>query len=160
MFIIFAQKTLILKKGRKPESFIKKPTYKGGNKALTEFIMKNLRFPEQAIAQNIEGIVRLKIDIDRNGKVLKAHIISGIGYGCDEEAIRVAKLLRFEIDAPKTGHIIYHKNLNIPFKISVKAPVLQYKYEITKSEKKPTKDSKPPTTKKTSIYQYSIPLNP
>jgi protein TonB len=139
-----------LKKGRKPESFILKPEFEGGNKALTEFIQHNLKYPQEAVSNKIEGVVRLRIDIDRNGKVLKTHVISGIGFGCDEEAERISKLLKFKTNPPKGGHITYHKDLNIPFKL----PKGGFNYQI--KPKKKQEESKEIPQKIT--YNYTINL--
>jgi protein TonB len=46
-------------------------------------------YPEMARRLGIEGKVRLKIAIDRKGNVKSVRILQKVGYGMDEEAIRV-----------------------------------------------------------------------
>jgi TonB family protein len=118
-------------KSRKPESFIKQPNYPGGNKAMDEFIKKNLRYPEEAMQQRIEGIVAVEADIDVFGKVSAAKVKHGIGHGCDEEAIRLVNLLQFEKKKYKGMYVMFHKTLNIHFRLhEASTPVgLTYQYK-------------------------------
>lgn len=74
---------------------VKLPRYPGGKKALMEFLSANLRFPEEAMKAKISGIVIVGYGINDNGVVVNPHIIKSLGYGCDEEAIRVVSLLRY-----------------------------------------------------------------
>lgn len=136
-----------MKKERKPESFIHKPEYPGGSKALSAFLNANLKYPKEALENQIEGVVRLRIDIDRNGKVIKAVVIQGLGYGCDEEAQRVVKLLKFNTKPPKSGHVIYHKDLNIPVKIQQNGMTYSVKPKVEKDKTKNTKSN---------TYTYTI----
>lgn len=80
----------------KKYNMLKMPQYPGGRKAFQEFIAKNVRYPKEAEAANIEGSVIVGYDITDNGIVQNPHIIKGLGYGCDEEALRVVGLLRYE----------------------------------------------------------------
>ena len=79
----------------KPESFIRKPVYPGGTKAFNEFIRTELKYPDEAIQNKIEGIVSVSHDVDANGNVSEVKLKHGIGYGCNEEAIRLVLLLKF-----------------------------------------------------------------
>jgi TonB family protein len=75
---------------------LKMPSYPGGRKAFQEFMRKNVRYPKEAEEAKIEGTVIVGYQITDNGMVLNPYIIKGLGYGCDEEAIRVIGLLRYE----------------------------------------------------------------
>lgn len=109
---------------KKPNSFIEQPTYPGGSKALNEFISENLKYPQEAFDNNIQGTVSVDFDIDVFGKVILTKIKHGIGYGCDEEAARLIKLLHFSKRKYQGIHVIFHRNLNITFRINtaVKPP--------------------------------------
>jgi protein TonB len=80
---------------KKQKHFLEQPTYPGGNKALSEFISQNLRYPEQAVQNDISGSVHLQYVVNDDGFVESVQVLKGLGYGCDEEAIRVVKLLKF-----------------------------------------------------------------
>jgi protein TonB len=56
---------------------------------LYEFIAKNLRYPADARRNGTEGKVIVQLVTDGNGKVTRTRVVKGIGWGCDEEAIRV-----------------------------------------------------------------------
>ena len=116
-------------KSRKPESFIKQPNYPGGNKAMDEFIKKNLRYPEEAIENKVEGTVAVEIDIDVYGKVSAAKVKHGIGYGCDEEAVRLVRLLQFEKKKYKGLFVLFHKTINIHFKLHEASKPVQFTYQ-------------------------------
>ncbi|NNE26043.1 MAG: energy transducer TonB [Saprospiraceae bacterium] len=146
-----------MSKERKDNSFIKKPIYPGGNKALRQFISDNLKYPKEAISKKIEGTVLVKYDIDYKGVVIDGRVIKGIGHGCDEEAIRLVKLLKFEIPkGPRKLRVMFHKELKIHFKIP-KTKVLQkqsqLQYHLTQKPKKPT-DKKAKTQNRS--YGYTI----
>ena len=52
-------------------------------------------YPPQAKANNIQGTVYVLAYIDENGYVRKTVLIKGIGYGCDQSAIRAVGETRF-----------------------------------------------------------------
>jgi TonB family protein len=55
-----------------------------------EGLQKRLKYPEEAIKNNIEGKVYVNIIIDSLGKPLCPKIVrKHLGYGCEEEAIRL-----------------------------------------------------------------------
>ena len=80
---------------KKHKNFLNHPTYPGGNKAMSEFIMQNLRYPEQALQNNISGSVHLQYVVTDDGVIESVQVLKGLGAGCDEEAVRVVKLLKF-----------------------------------------------------------------
>ena len=50
-----------------------------------------VRYPRQAQLNNISGEVIVEIERDENCKLSNPRVIKGLGYGCDEEAIRAVK---------------------------------------------------------------------
>jgi len=115
-------------KSRKPESFIKQPNYQGGNKAMDEFIKNHLRYPEEAMENKIEGTVAVEVDIDVFGKVSGAKVKHGIGYGCDEEATRLVQLLQFDKKRYKGMHVVFHKTINIHFRLHEASKPVAFSY--------------------------------
>jgi TonB family protein len=132
---------------RKPESFITQPTYPGGTNALNEFIAANLKYPEEAITNNIQGTVSVDFDIDIFGKVVTAKIKHGLGYGCDEEAIRLIKLLKFTKRRYQGMRVVFHRNLNIHFKLHSAAKIVDpaetKEIRINYSTPAPSEETKP-----------------
>lgn len=54
-----------------------------------EYLQKNLRKPTQAIYKQIVGEVVVEFKVNKEGKLSDFKVIKSLGYGCDEEAIRV-----------------------------------------------------------------------
>ncbi len=81
---------------KKKSHWMKVPVYPGGNEAFKEFITQNLQYPKDAEAAGIEGSVVVSYEVTDNGVVQNAMVTKGLGYGCDEEALRLIRLLRFE----------------------------------------------------------------
>jgi TonB family protein len=102
------------------KKIIPQPKYEGGDQALIQFIVENMQYPLVAIDNKIQGTVGIKYVINHDGKVSDCKIIKSLGYGCDEEAIRLVKLLRYEIASKNKGlKVIYHKDIFIGFKLKI-----------------------------------------
>ncbi len=71
----------------------KMPVYPEGEKALMKFISENIKYPPKAQEAGIQGFVIVQFLIDKTGKITDPKVVRGIGGGCDEEAIRVVKLM-------------------------------------------------------------------
>lgn len=69
------------------------PQFPGGMQVLGQFITTLIQYPEEALKNNVKGLVVIEFTIKEDGTTMDHKVIKGIGYGCDEEAIRVIKLL-------------------------------------------------------------------
>lgn len=56
-----------------------------------EYLQKNLKKSKQSIDNQIIGNVTVEFKVSKEGKLSDFKIIKSMGYGCDEEAIRVIK---------------------------------------------------------------------
>jgi protein TonB len=65
------------------------PEYPGGEQAMYKWLGKNIKYPQVAKENGIEGKVFVRFIVDQTGKVKDAQVVRGIGGGCDEEALRV-----------------------------------------------------------------------
>ena len=61
----------------------------GGFPEFYKYIAENLKYPESAKEKGIEGKVYIQMVIDTDGSITDVKAVKGIGYGCDEEAVRV-----------------------------------------------------------------------
>lgn len=146
-------------KPSKDKHFIKQPWFEGGPKAMKQFIAENLQYPSEALVQRVEGTVTVRFDIDHKGEVVEAKILGhALGFGCDEEAIRLVKAMRFIVDKPHGLRVIYHKTIHIHFKLpqvisQVEQVEVQYNY-VTNTFRSGADDSiKVPNT-----YSYNLNL--
>ncbi|NNC94455.1 MAG: energy transducer TonB [Chitinophagales bacterium] len=138
------------KKSKKAESFIRTPGYPGGSAAMRKFIEKNLKYPKEALENNIQGKVRVKFKLNQNGKVTSALVEKGIGHGCDEEALRLVKLLNFKAVKNRGVKATFEKTISIPFYFKRK-PTAEKKivYQLIESSKAEEKNT----------YTYTISIN-
>jgi periplasmic protein TonB len=82
-------------------------------------IGRNLRYPRKAAASEIEGKVFVEFVIDREGSVTNIKVLKGIGYGCDEEAVKALAKTKW-----KAG-----KQHGVPVKVRMVLPI---KFSLTK----------------------------
>jgi TonB family protein len=69
------------------------PTYPGGDSALLEYISQNVKYPENAKKNNIQGKVILRFCITAKGNVDRVSVLRGVDPEIDAEAFRVVSSL-------------------------------------------------------------------
>lgn len=69
------------------------PEFPGGEVAMYKFINKHIDYPRMAKESGISGRVFVTFVVERDGSVTDVKILRGIGGGCDEEAMRVIKMM-------------------------------------------------------------------
>ncbi|MFA6086069.1 TonB family protein [Mucilaginibacter sp.] len=67
------------------------PGFPGGDKAFSQFLSKNIRYPKKARENNVQGRVIATFIVEPDGKLTDIKILRGIGSGADEESVRVLK---------------------------------------------------------------------
>ncbi len=142
-------------KESKDKHFIKKPYYEGGPKAMREFITGQMQYPADALKKRIEGTVTTKITINQKGQVTDAKVIGGLGHGCDEEALRLVRLLKFKVGKMRKIKALFHKTIRIHFRLPKTTPQ-QIRYLYTKSSKPDSAGTAKREQKKGGSYEYTI----
>lgn len=90
-----------------PQRADEAPTYPGGDDGVTLFLKRHLRYPDAAGRYGISGYVIVRFDVDTRGKVKNVKTIGvKIGYGLEDEAIRVVKQMSDWIPAKLNGNPI------------------------------------------------------
>jgi protein TonB len=79
------------------------PEFPGGQSAMYEYISRNLQYPRQAIENNIAGRVLISFVIMPDGQVEMSQVEKGIGFGCDDEALRVVREMPTWMPAEQNG---------------------------------------------------------
>lgn len=69
------------------------PVFPGGEQAMFSFLQKNIHYPEEARKKKVAGRVFVNFVVNKNGGVQDVKLLRGIGSGCDEEAMRVVKMM-------------------------------------------------------------------
>lgn len=67
------------------------PEPRDGYKRLERYIRNNLQYPKAAKANDIEGNVVLQFRIQPDGTPTDFKVLQSLGYGCDEEAMRLLR---------------------------------------------------------------------
>ena len=63
------------------------------DKKMLEFIYNNIRYPDIARENNVEGTVVVSFVVDEKGNVTQATIVRDIGASCGQEALRIVQLM-------------------------------------------------------------------
>lgn len=94
------------------------PEFVDGKDALIEFLAENITYPENARKNGIQGIVKIGFVVEVDGSLTNIKILKGIGSECDEEAVRVVKMMKFK--AGKQNGKPVDVQFNLPIKFSLK----------------------------------------
>lgn len=95
------------------------PQFKGGDTELIRYLRKNIRYPNEAKRKGIVGVVNIEFTIAEDGTVTDLYINSGIGGGCDEEAMRVVANMPKWTPGRQAG-LAVPVRLNLPIRFSLK----------------------------------------
>lgn len=94
------------------------PQYPGGDKAMQEFIRKELRYPAAAKDASIQGTVYVNFVVDATGEVGNIKLIRGIGGGCDEEAMKmVSKMPKWKPGRQNGKNVPVSMTIPVQFKL-------------------------------------------
>lgn len=91
------------------------PCFPGGDENFYRFIQEEIHYPLLAHNAGVEGKVYMQFVITKYGDVVLPRVVKGIGYGCDEEAIRVVKLMPRWSPGKQSG---------IPVNVRISVPIV------------------------------------
>jgi len=69
------------------------PHFPGGDIELMKWLVNNIRYPEDAVKNKIEGRVVLRCIIKSDGSVDNVEVVKSLYPACDSEAVRVVKMM-------------------------------------------------------------------
>ncbi len=95
------------------------PEFPGGIKNLYEFLGENMEYPTIAMESGIQGRVFVTFVVEKDGSITNVEVLRGIGGGCDEEAIRVVKLMPKWKPGTQRGKPV-RVQYNLPLKFTLK----------------------------------------
>ncbi len=64
---------------------------RGGRSQFKNYLLNELQYPQEAIQHQAEGKVTIRFTVEPDGRLTDFETIKGIGYGCEEEIIRLVK---------------------------------------------------------------------
>ncbi len=69
------------------------PEFPGGPDSLQSFLKSNLRYPDSAKYNRIQGRVYIGFLVDKKGKIKEEKVLNGVNELLDNEALRVVKMM-------------------------------------------------------------------
>lgn len=94
------------------------PKYPGGDIELMKFFSENIVYPEIAKRAGVEGKVILSFVVNKDGKISDIQVLKSIGAGCDEEAVRVLKIMPGWIPGKQNSNpVLTRINIPVVFKL-------------------------------------------
>ena len=95
------------------------PEFPGGEKAMIEFLQRNIKYPTVAQEQGIQGAVRLRFVIEKDGTIDKIEVSRSLDPSCDKEAVRVVKSMPKWSQGRQNGvSVAVYYTLPVRFKIT------------------------------------------
>lgn len=79
------------------------PEFPGGPDAMYKYLSANLKYPESAFEQGIQGKVYLSFIVTTKGEIKEVEVIRGVQSDLDKEAIRVVKSMPVWIPGKQDG---------------------------------------------------------
>jgi TonB family protein len=68
-----------------------------------DYIRNNTRYPYQAVQNKIEGVVYVNFQVGPDGLIRDVKVTKGLGYGLDEEAVRLISEMPAWIPGKQAG---------------------------------------------------------
>ena len=114
-----AQKTVVSQTDPKVFDTVEQmPEYPGGMQAMIEFLQTNMKYPEDAAKQKVEGRVMVQFVVETDGSVTDVHVAKQVFPSLDAEAIRVVQAMPKWTPGKEKGRVVRVKyNLPIVFRM-------------------------------------------
>jgi TonB family protein len=94
-------------------------------------LAQNIRYPEMAKKENIQGMVVVQFIIGKDGTIIDPHVVQGIGGGANEEALRVVKMMPKWKPGIQRGQAV-NVQFNLPIRFMLEGGVTEKKAEVSK----------------------------
>ena len=120
----------------------KMPQYIGGESAMMKYVSENIKYPEKAKEDGIQGRVFISFVVEKDGSVSNVKVVRGIGGGCDEEAARViAGMPKWQPGMQKGKPVRVNYMMPVFFKLTEDQPAKPVeKSDMSKVDMKPDKN--------------------
>lgn len=96
------------------------PSFPGGQEALNTYIENNLKYPQAAKDNGIEGIVNVSFSVKADGSIGSIKIVRMIDPDLEQEAIRLVKNMPAWTPAEKGGAAV-DELVTLPIKFNLPA---------------------------------------
>jgi protein TonB len=87
---------------------------------MNQFIADNLKYPSVAVDEGISGTVYITFVVETDGSITDVKPLKGIGAGCEEEAMRVVRMMpKWEPGQDENGEPV-RVQCNLPVRFRIK----------------------------------------
>ncbi|GAA4005093.1 hypothetical protein GCM10022408_16130 [Hymenobacter fastidiosus] len=69
------------------------PSFPGGDAAFAKFLRSKINYPTAALNRGTSGKVHISFVVDEQGHILDPKVVKGLGFGLDEEALRLVRIM-------------------------------------------------------------------
>ncbi|MBO7609622.1 MAG: energy transducer TonB [Muribaculaceae bacterium] len=115
-----AQKTVVSQSNQNVfDSVEQMPEFPGGMSALIDFLSSNIKYPEDAIKQNVGGRVMVMFVVETDGSITNVRVARAVFPSLDTEAIRVVKSMPNWKPGKEKGRVV-RVNYTLPVVFSIK----------------------------------------
>ena len=114
-----AQKTVVSQTNQTVFDTVEQmPDYPGGMQAMIAFLQTNMKYPEDAAKQKVEGRVMVQFIVETDGSISDVHVAKQVFPSLDAEAIRVVQAMPKWTPGKEKGNVVRVKyNLPIVFRM-------------------------------------------
>lgn len=92
--------------------------FKGGQAAMMKWLSNNIRYPDAAQQNNIQGRVIVKFVVEKDGSISGVTVVRGVDKDLDQEAVRVVKKMPKWQPGKNNGQPVRsYFNLPVTFKL-------------------------------------------
>lgn len=97
------------------------PEFPGGIGALMDYLKTSVQYPPEAKRAKIQGRSFVSFVVETDGSLTSITVLKGLGYGCDEEAMRVVREMPCWEPGSQSGRPIRVK-YNLPILFGTDSP--------------------------------------
>lgn len=115
-----AQKTVVAQKNQEVFDVVEQmPEYPGGIQALFEYLQQNVKYPEDAVKQKIEGRVIATFVVETDGSINNVEVVKPAFPSLDAEAVRVLSAMPKWTPGMQSGKVVRVK-YTVPINFNMK----------------------------------------
>ncbi|EFV04287.1 MAG: energy transducer TonB [Segatella salivae] len=94
------------------------PQFPGGQIAMLQYLMKNIKYPEQAVKEGIQGRVTVRFIVEKDGSISDVKPVLSVHPLLNKEAVRVVKSMPKWTPGKQNGKPVRVRfNLPVMFKL-------------------------------------------
>ena len=95
------------------------PQYPGGQIAMLKYIMENIKYPEQAMKEGIQGRVTVRFIVEKDGSISDVKPVLSVHPLLNKEAVRVVKSMPTWTPGKQNGKPVRVRfNVPVMFKLN------------------------------------------